>query len=321
MPKFIWSFPRFVKAVNSGLDYGGFIFFLFPIDTLSSFQYTSLMNFPLEIKNIIKDKPFSQDYVGLSDSHVLIFDDMVLKIEKRNLLKEKTDILKTQSVVDVMKWAKDFVTVPEVLCFCQTEESDYLLMSKIPGKMSCDTFYLENEYEAFLLRSQTSPVQVRTMLKGEGKVPIRMICPGKTYRRDDDDLTHSHQFHQVEGLVVGENISLTDFPASRAAFIASYEGTIASSIVFSSTVERPLVFIPSMATKRASIKTLISILPFAPIVEPAFINAVPYKGPEAPPTVDTSVIPQLFRIEPMSLSFMESNFFSTSPKPLARFMP
>ena len=43
------------------------------------------MNFPLEIKNIIKDKPFSQDYVGLSDSHVLIFDDMVLKIEKRNL--------------------------------------------------------------------------------------------------------------------------------------------------------------------------------------------------------------------------------------------
>ena len=102
------------------------------------------MNFPLEIKNIIKDKPFSQDDVGLSDSQVLIFDDMVLKIEKRNLLKEKTDIFKTQSVVDVMKWAKAFVTVPEVLCFCQTEESDYLLMSKIEGKMSCDTFYLEN---------------------------------------------------------------------------------------------------------------------------------------------------------------------------------
>ena len=102
------------------------------------------MNFPLEIKNIIKDKSFTQDDIGLSDSQVLIFDDMVLKIEKRKSWKEKTDIFKTQSVVDVMKWAKDFVTVPEVLCFCQTEESDYLLMSKIPGKMSCDTFYLEN---------------------------------------------------------------------------------------------------------------------------------------------------------------------------------
>ena len=47
------------------------------------------MDFPLEIKNIIKDKPFSQDDVGLSDSQVLIFDDMVLKIEKRNSLKKK----------------------------------------------------------------------------------------------------------------------------------------------------------------------------------------------------------------------------------------
>ncbi len=102
------------------------------------------MNFPLEIKNIIKGKPFFQDDIGQSDSQVLIFDDMVLKIEKRKEFKEKSEIYKTQSVVDVMKWAKDFINVPEVLCFSQTEESDYLLMTKIEGKMACDSEYLEN---------------------------------------------------------------------------------------------------------------------------------------------------------------------------------
>lgn len=71
-----------------------------------------------------------------------------------------------------------------------------------------DTFYIEDEN--ILLRSQTSPVQARTMLKGNGEIPIRMICPGKTYRRDDDDATHSHQFMQIEGLLVDHDISLCD---------------------------------------------------------------------------------------------------------------
>ena len=77
-----------------------------------------------------------------------------------------------------------------------------------PARDAQDTFYLEGE--EILLRSQTSPVQVRTMLKEEGKSPIRMICPGKTYRRDPDDATHSHQFMQIEGLLVDKNISLSD---------------------------------------------------------------------------------------------------------------
>lgn len=77
-----------------------------------------------------------------------------------------------------------------------------------PARDAQDTFYLDGE--EILLRSQTSPVQVRTMLKGKGEVPIRMICPGKTYRRDDDDATHSHQFMQIEGLLVDKNISLSD---------------------------------------------------------------------------------------------------------------
>ena len=77
-----------------------------------------------------------------------------------------------------------------------------------PARDAQDTFYIEGE--EILLRSQTSPVQVRTMLKGEGKTPIRMICPGKTYRRDDDDASHSHNFMQIEGLLVEKDISLSD---------------------------------------------------------------------------------------------------------------
>ena len=77
-----------------------------------------------------------------------------------------------------------------------------------PARDAQDTFYIEGE--EILLRSQTSPVQVRTMLKAEGKKPVRVICPGKTYRRDDDDATHSHQFMQIEGLLVDKDISLSD---------------------------------------------------------------------------------------------------------------
>ncbi len=77
-----------------------------------------------------------------------------------------------------------------------------------PARDAQDTFYLEGE--ELLLRSQTSPVQIRTMLEGKGQQPIRMICPGKTYRRDDDDATHSHQFTQIEGLLVDRNVSLSD---------------------------------------------------------------------------------------------------------------
>lgn len=75
-----------------------------------------------------------------------------------------------------------------------------------PARDMQDTFYINPEV---LLRSQTSPVQVRTMLKEKGK-PIKIVCPGKVYRRDADDATHSHQFMQFEGLVLGKDITLAD---------------------------------------------------------------------------------------------------------------
>ena len=77
-----------------------------------------------------------------------------------------------------------------------------------PARDAQDTFYTYGDI--LLLRSQTSPVQIRTMLENEEKTPIRIICPGKTYRRDDDDATHSHQFTQIEGLLVDKDISLAD---------------------------------------------------------------------------------------------------------------
>ena len=77
-----------------------------------------------------------------------------------------------------------------------------------PARDAQDTFYIKDD--EILLRSQTSPVQARVMLEKGGNEPVRMICPGKTYRRDDDDATHSHQFTQIEGLLVDHNISLSD---------------------------------------------------------------------------------------------------------------
>lgn len=79
-----------------------------------------------------------------------------------------------------------------------------------PARAMQDSFYINPET---LLRTHTSPVQARTMLKSEGK-PIQIICPGKVYRRDDDDQYHSHQFMQVEGLVVGKNITMANLKAT-----------------------------------------------------------------------------------------------------------
>ena len=75
-----------------------------------------------------------------------------------------------------------------------------------PARDMQDTFYINPNV---LLRTHTSPVQARTMQAKKGQ-PIKVICPGKVYRRDDDDATHSHQFMQVEGLVLGKDISLAD---------------------------------------------------------------------------------------------------------------
>ncbi|MDN6640787.1 MAG: phenylalanine--tRNA ligase subunit alpha [Tetragenococcus sp.] len=77
-----------------------------------------------------------------------------------------------------------------------------------PARDMQDTFYISDE---LLIRTHTSPVQARTMETHDfSKGPLRMISPGKVFRRDTDDATHSHQFHQIEGLVVDKHITMGD---------------------------------------------------------------------------------------------------------------
>ena len=83
-----------------------------------------------------------------------------------------------------------------------------------PARDMQDTFYISDN---ILLRTHTSPVQARTMEAKEGK-PVRIICPGKTYRRDDDDATHSHQFAQIEGLVIDKGINIGHLKATLELF-------------------------------------------------------------------------------------------------------
>lgn len=76
-----------------------------------------------------------------------------------------------------------------------------------PARDMQDTLYINPET---LLRTHTTAIQMRELEGAKGQLPIKLICPGKVYRRDDDDATHSHQFMQCEGLVVGEKITLAD---------------------------------------------------------------------------------------------------------------
>ena len=89
-----------------------------------------------------------------------------------------------------------------------------------PARDMQDSFYITTEY---LLRTQTSAVQARAMLANEEKSPIRIIVPGKTYRREDD-ATHSHQFNQVEGLVIDENITLAHLKGTLEVFMRKLLG-------------------------------------------------------------------------------------------------
>lgn len=168
-------------------------------------EVNSLRNYFNEKYNGLKDK-FEEDELNKkldSESIDISLPSTKVSIGSPNILEKLIE-----EVEEIfMSMGYDVVDGPEV------EEDKYNFeMLNIPkghpARDAQDTFYIEGE--EILLRSQTSPVQVRTMLKAEGKKPVRVICPGKTYRRDDDDATHSHQFMQIEGLLVDKDISLSD---------------------------------------------------------------------------------------------------------------
>lgn len=93
-------------------------------------------------------------------------------------------------------------------------ETDYYNFERVnlpqnhPARDMQDTFYITSD---ILLRTHTSPIQARTLEQHDfSNGPLKMISPGKVYRRDTDDATHSHQFHQIEGMVIDENITMAD---------------------------------------------------------------------------------------------------------------
>ncbi len=90
-----------------------------------------------------------------------------------------------------------------------------------PARDMQDSFYFTEE---LLLRTHTSPVQARTMERFAGKGPVKIICPGKVFRRDDDDATHSHQFMQIEGLYVDRGVRMSDLKGVLQAFVQSFFG-------------------------------------------------------------------------------------------------
>ena len=91
-----------------------------------------------------------------------------------------------------------------------------------PARTMQDTFFIEPIEAKLVLRTHTSPVQIRTMLNQ--KPPIYVICPGKTYRADELDATHTPVFHQVEGLVIDENITMSDLKGTLDYFAKSIFG-------------------------------------------------------------------------------------------------
>lgn len=91
-----------------------------------------------------------------------------------------------------------------------------------PSRSSSDTFYIDND---ILLRTQTSAMQVRYMQSIEDKKTFKLVCPGKVYRKDDDDMTHSHEFHQMEALVVDYKSNLTNLKNTLEALVKTFFNT------------------------------------------------------------------------------------------------
>ena len=91
-----------------------------------------------------------------------------------------------------------------------------------PARDNMDTFYIEGARTSHLLRTHTSPMQIRTMEKE--KPPVRIVVPGKVYRRDNPDATHGYMFHQIEGLAVDTDITFCDFKGTVEYFAREFLG-------------------------------------------------------------------------------------------------
>ena len=195
-------------------------------------EYTGKKGIITELQNGIKDAVDKKEYGMTLNEIKNTFNDLFAnKCEELNnieinkkLESEKIDITLPATSIPVgspsilekviedfedvfMSMGYDVVDGPEL----EEDRFNFELLGLPkghPARDAQDTFYVKGD--ELLMRSHTSPVQARTMLAKGGNEPVRVICPGKAYRRDDDDATHSHQFTQIEGLIVDKDIKLSD---------------------------------------------------------------------------------------------------------------
>lgn len=196
-------------------------------------------NLSLKMKDIPNEekREYGKFLNEIKDEVSLKFETLLKEIERKELeeklASEKIDItlpskkMKKGSLHPMTRIQNEFEDIFVSMGYTVYDgpeiESDENCFQKLnipkghPARDAQDTFYLKDEYENFLIRSQTSTAQVRAMEENKEKGPIRIVCPGKVYRRDED-ATHSHQFMQIEGLVIDENVSMADLKGTLELF-------------------------------------------------------------------------------------------------------
>ncbi len=222
-----------VKTINELLD----------VKALYLGKKSEFNNLMQELKNLpSQDKPVFGQKINLAKQKISNLVDIKKQMIEDELINEK---LKSQSI-DVTLPGKKFSlghkhvlmkTIEEIedifigLGYSIKEgpqmETDLYnfemlnLPKNHPARDMQDSFYIS---EDLLLRTHTSPVQVRSLLENADKKPLKIICPGVVYRKDDDDQTHSHQFMQIEALVVDESVTLADLKGTLQLLAKSLFG-------------------------------------------------------------------------------------------------
>jgi phenylalanyl-tRNA synthetase alpha chain len=166
----------------------------------------------------------SAELASLRDSQVLLTERVDVTLPGRRTLKGGLHPLTilTNEISDL------FIGLGYKVAEGPELESEWLNFDALnipadhPARTMQDTFFVQPLEAKLVLRTHTSPVQIRTML--DHKPPIYVICPGKTYRADELDATHTPVFHQVEGLVVDEGITMADLKGTLDYFAKSIFG-------------------------------------------------------------------------------------------------
>ena len=146
---------------------------------------------PDSIRRLIEGKPYTTDEIGMSGSKIMIFDDSVLKIV--NYRKENDD------TIQMMKWLEGKLPAPKVLCYEKDSDHQYLLMSKVQGKMSCDGYYLEY------------PQELLTRLAEALKMLWSVDISGCPRNRDIDAKLREAKYRVENHLVDLDNVAPTTF--------------------------------------------------------------------------------------------------------------